>query len=70
MNPCGYFHLVAGEWLRQNYTWTDADSVSVHLAKGVLQSNQIAARRLRGLAGGVLGKLCMIHSREKFTLLP
>ena len=41
----------------------------VHLLGRMLQSNQIAARRFRGLAGRIMTKLCLVRSYEELTLL-
>jgi hypothetical protein len=54
--------------LRNEVSYVLRDGLSVHLLGRMLQSNQIAARRFRGLAGRVLDKLRMIRSCEEFTL--
>src|ERR1039457_3037782 len=44
------------------------NSVSVHLCNSVLHSHQIAARRLRGMAGRVFGEVRLICSKQVPTL--
>ena len=45
------------------------NTLSVHLPNSVLHSHQIAARRLCGVAGGVLGEVCLMYSKQESTLL-
>ena len=45
------------------------NNLSIHLLQGVPQSNDIAARRLRGTASRILGKFCLVYPQQELILL-
>ncbi len=44
------------------------NGLSIHLPNGMLQGNHVAARGFCGVAGRVLGNLCLVGLEQEFTL--